>query len=472
MIDASEREIVEPHDVEIEQALLGAMLIENDSHRVAGDHLTPDDFYEPLHREIFEVAGHLIEAGHRVDARSLAPFFVDYALVSPQLTVAQYLGRLAANAVTLSGVKDYAITVRGLADRRRMLAHARATTDAALDTSVSHNDAMAAVEQSAFELGDRRDARQPVQHIAVGIDAAMRHAADVHKRGAGVVGVATGFVDLDTKLGGLAPGNLVILAGRPGMGKTALATNIATHVAEHGTGVLFFSLEMTSEEIGLRIVAERCDLSSARLRTGSATQTEIETVLRRAGEIARGIKLYTDCTGGASVAHIANRARRHMLRHDIGLIIVDYVQLMRPARGTGNRVTDVTEITNGLKALAKDLNVPIIALSQLSRAVEQRADKRPQLSDLRDSGSIEQDADVVLFVFREDYYLERAKPDPSDPGAVMDWEDKMRRAKGQAEVIIAKQRHGSTGIVQMHFDGERTRFASLSRQAPHPSMER
>jgi replicative DNA helicase len=275
-------------------------------------------------------------------------------------------------------------------------------------------------------------------------------------------GVKTGFFDLDAKLGGLSNGNLIILAGRPSMGKTALATNIAANVAKTGDHVHFFSQEMTALELGQRQLSEYSEVASDRIRTGNITESDFRKISEAARRLS-GLSMTIDETGANTISAIATKARRIKRTKKTKLLIVDYLQIMGTAGKGGNRVNDITEITVGLKALAKDLDLPIIALSQLSREVEKRENKRPLLSDLRESGSIEQDADVVMFVFREEYYVERMKPDARDMGAIADWSQKMTDIAGKAEVIIGKQRHGSVGTVEMAFDGARTRFSDLAR---------
>jgi replicative DNA helicase len=305
-------------------------------------------------------------------------------------------------------------------------------------------------------------------------------AANAYKRDGGLSGVATGFRDLDSKMGGLQPSDLIIVAGRPSMGKTALATNIAFHVAralargDHGDGrpaegvVGFFSLEMSSEQLATRIIAEQAGISSEKIRRGRIDANEFDRIVEAAQEL-QTLPLFIDQTGGITVAQLAARARRLKRQHGLALLVVDYLQLLAGSsrRASEGRVQEVTEITTGLKALAKELAVPVIALSQLSRQVEQREDKRPQLSDLRESGSIEQDADVVMFVFREEYYVERRQPREGSPEHLA-WQDEMEQVQGLADVIIGKQRHGPTGTVRLQFRADITRFADLAQSAHLP----
>jgi replicative DNA helicase len=313
--------------------------------------------------------------------------------------------------------------------------------------------------------------------------ASFNTAANAHKRGGDLCGIATGLTDVDLKLGGLQPSDLIVLAGRPSMGKTALATNIAFNVAKarrrslierkelpandrgHGGAVVgFFSLEMSGEQLTTRVLSEQAGISSEKIRRGGLTPDEFDRFAKTQRELA-SIPLYIDQTGGLSIAQVAARARKLKRQKGLGLLIVDYLQLMTGAAKKGdNRVQEVTQITTGLKALAKELNIPVLALSQLNRDLEKREDKRPQLADLRESGSIEQDADVVVFVFRESYYLERSKPAEENERDYHEWLAKMQRASGRAELIIGKQRHGPIGIIQVQFDETRTRFSNYADQ--------
>jgi replicative DNA helicase len=301
-----------------------------------------------------------------------------------------------------------------------------------------------------------------------------------YERDGHLSGISTGLSDLDSKLGGLQSSDLIILAGRPSMGKTALVTNIAYNVAKayraeiqangeekavEGAKVGFFSLEMSAEQLATRILSEQAEIPSEKIRRGMITQEEFNKLVLVSQEMSRA-PLFIDQTGGITVAQLAARARKLKRQHGLGLLIIDYLQLLAGSSksASAGRVQEITEITTGLKALAKELQVPIIALSQLSRAVEQREDKRPQLSDLRESGSIEQDADVVMFVFREEYYVERLKPNESDP-KFQEWQQKMMQVSGKAEVIIGKQRHGPVGTVPLAFESQFTRFGNLARDA-------
>ena len=298
-----------------------------------------------------------------------------------------------------------------------------------------------------------------------------------HKRKGQLAGISTGLVDLDSKLGGLHKSDLLILAGRPSMGKTSLATNVAFNVARayrrgtlsdgaegavEGGAVGFFSLEMSAEQLATRVLSDASEIPSERVRKGDLTEEEFQRFAAAAREL-EACPLYIDDTPALPIAQLAARARRLKRTHGLDLIMVDYLQLVRPGSAKDSRVNEVSEITQGLKAIAKELDVPVIALSQLSRQVESREDKRPQLADLRESGSIEQDADVVMFVFREEYYKEREKPGDHDLDAMASWQEEMEKLHGRAEVIIGKQRHGPIGTVELAFDGRFTRFSNLAK---------
>ncbi|MEM9122806.1 MAG: replicative DNA helicase, partial [Pseudomonadota bacterium] len=307
----------------------------------------------------------------------------------------------------------------------------------------------------------------------------LETAATAYKREGGLAGYSTGISDLDKHLGGLQRSDLVIVAGRPGMGKTAMATTLAYNIAKahlncqktdkngrkiDGAKVLYFSLEMSSEQLATRIISSVTGISSSRIRRGEIDQEEFSSLAQAAKEVEK-TPLFIDDTGGISIAALAARARRLTLKEDIGVIMVDYLQLVTPSgtkRGD-NRVQEISEITQTLKALAKELDVPIIALSQLSRAVESREDKRPMLSDLRESGSIEQDADIVMFLYRASYYLEQQKPPQGDEDAMRDWQEKRARLGYESEVIIGKHRHGPVGKADLYFDPKYTRFTNLQK---------
>jgi replicative DNA helicase len=468
-----------PHNLEAEQALLGAILVNNEAMDRVSAFLEPQHFYDPLHQQIYETAAKLIHVGKQATPITLRTFFESAEPISPTLTVPQYLGTLAANATTIINAEDYGRTVYDLATRRALIIIGEDMVNGAYDSPVDFPP-QSQIEEAEGRLYDLAEQRKYGQGF-LGFGTALTNAVDManaaYKRAGHLSGLSTGLVDLDSKLGGLQPSDLIILAGRPSMGKTALATNIAYNIAKSyrsemepdgtrktadGGIVGFFSLEMSAEQLATRILAEQTEIGSEKIRRGMINEDEFRKLVEVSREMSE-MPLYIDQTGGISIAQLASRARKLKRQKGLDLLVVDYLQLLTGSKRTSEgRVQEVSEITTGLKALAKELNVPIVALSQLSRQVEQRDDKRPQLSDLRESGSIEQDADVVMFVFREEYYVERLKPSEGT-SEFLEWQQKMMSVSGRAEVIIGKQRHGPVGSVPLAFESQFTRFSNLVR---------
>ena len=473
-----------PNNIEAEQALLGAILVNNDAFYRVSDFLKPGHFFEPLHREIYKVAGDMIRMSKTANPVTIKTFLPADEKVG-DMTVAHYLARLAAEAVTIINAADYGRAIYDLATRRALITVGEDMVNIAYDAPVdmSPQEQIEDAERRLFELAEtgRYDGGFESFTDAVKIAVDMANAA--YMRDGGLSGIATGMRDLDRRMGGLQPSDLIVLAGRPGMGKTSLATNIAFNIAEayqpvqqadgsftaaNGGVIGFFSLEMSSEQLATRIISEQTEIPSSKIRRGEISETDFEKLVA-CSQTMQKIPLYIDQTGGISIAQLAARARRLKRQRGLDVIVIDYIQLMQGTsqRAAQNRVQEITEITTGLKALAKELGVPIIALSQLSRQVESRDDKRPQLSDLRESGSIEQDADVVLFVYREEYYLKNREPKPGTEEYIK-WETEMNEVRGKAEVIVAKQRHGPTGTVSLGFQGEFTRFFDLAEDSHLP----
>lgn len=467
-----------PNNIEAEQALLGAILVNNDAFYRVSDFLKSLHFYEPLHRKIFEVSAELIRMGKMANPVTIKTFLPADEKVG-DMTVAHYLARLAAEAVNVINAGDYGRAIYDLATRRALITVGEDMVNIAYDAPVdmAPQEQIEDAERRLFELAETGRYDGGFESFTDAVKTAVDLANAAFMRDGHLSGVATGLRDLDRRMGGLQPSDLIVLAGRPGMGKTSLATNIAFNVANayepeqqadgsfkarNGGVIGFFSLEMSSEQLATRIISEQTEIPSSKIRRGEITETDFEKLVA-CSQMMQKIPLFIDQTGGISIAQLAARARRLKRQRGLDVIIIDYIQLMQgsSARAAQNRVQEITEITTGLKALGKELGVPIIALSQLSRQVENRDDKRPQLSDLRESGSIEQDADVVLFVYREEYYLKNKEPDHGTPEHVQ-WEDKMREVQGKAEVIIGKQRHGPTGMVSLGFQGEFTRFFDLA----------
>jgi len=466
-----------PHNIEAEQSLLGAILVNNDAFYRVSDFLEPKHFFEPIHQTIYETAGSLIRMG-KVATPVTLKTFVPAETDIGGMTVGQYLARLAAEATTIINAHDYGRTIYELALRRDLIRIGEDMVNVAFDAPVDFapRAQIEDAERRLYELAESGRYDGGFQGFANAMKVALDMAANAYLRDGKLSGTATGLRDLDVKMGGLQRSDLIIVAGRPGMGKTALATNIAYNVAKahrsevqadgtmksvNGGIVGFFSCEMSAEQLATRILAEQTGVSSSLIRRGGISQSEFDKIRDYTIELQH-LPLYVDETGGLSISQLTARARRLKRQKGLDLIVVDYIQLLQGSgkRGNDNRVQEVTEITTSLKALAKELNIPVIALSQLSRQVESRDDKHPQLSDLRESGSIEQDADVVLFVYREEYYLQNKEPKPGTEEYAK-WQSEMDNALGQAEVIIAKQRHGPTGTVRLHFEGQFTRFSDF-----------
>ncbi len=371
-------------------------------------------------------------------------------------------------------MRDYAQMIYDLAIRRELMSLGRdiATKAAKVDVASEPKEQIVEAEQALYKLGEQGQTESGFQSFLRAVTDAVNVANAAYQRDGGLAGISTGLDDIDTKLGGLHKSDLLILAGRPSMGKTSLATNIAFNVARayqkgtlpdgttgaiNGGVVGFFSLEMSAEQLAGRVLAEASEISSHKIRQGDMDEAEFRRFVEAAKEL-EACPLFIDDTAAIPIAQLAARARRLKRTHGLDLLIVDYLQLVRGM--SDNRVQEIGEISMGLKAIAKELNIPVIALSQLSRQVESREDKRPQLSDLRESGSIEQDADVVMFVFREEYYVEREKPADDSPNFV-EWQERMAKLHGKAEVIVGKQRHGPIGTVELSFESQFTRFGNL-----------
>ena len=469
-----------PHNLDAEQALLGAVLVNNEAFYRVSDFLKPEHFFEPIHSRIFELAGSLVRAGKVATPVTLKTFLpADFEVGG--LTAPQYLARLAAEATTIINAEDYGRTIYDLAVRRQLIQIGEEIVNEAYEAPID------ATPQGQIEEAEKRlyaiaeSGRYDGGFVRFGD--ALRDSVDMANRAfqreGHLSGIATGLDDLDHQMGGLQSSDLVILAGRPAMGKTALVTNIAFNIASAYRGeqkpdgtiatvsggiVGFFSLEMSAEQLATRILAEQAEIASYKIRRGDISESEFSK-LAAAAQTMQVIPLYIDDTGGISIAQLVARARRLKRQRGLDFMVIDYLQLLSGSAKTSSqgRVQEITEITTGLKALAKELNVPVVALSQLSRQVETRDDKRPQLSDLRESGSIEQDADVVMFVYREEYYLKSREPKPGTE-EWFKWEADMKAAEGVAEVIIGKQRHGPTGTVKVHFEAQFTRFSNLARE--------
>lgn len=465
-----------PNNIEVEQALLGAILVNNDAYYRVSDFLLPAHFFEPLHQNIYKVAQDMIRATKTANPVTIKTFLPAEDMVG-NITVGQYLARLASEATTIINAEDYGRSIYDLSTRRSLVSIGEDMVNIAYDAPVDlpPTSQIEDAERRLFELAENGRTDTGFRTFSTAMNSALDMAAAAYQREGGLSGISTGISSLDQMMGGLQPSDLIILAGRPAMGKTSLATNIATNIAlayrgdvetdgspksMEGGVVGFFSLEMSAEQLATRIVSEQSEVSSSKIRRGEISEADFTKLTICSNEMQK-IPLYIDETGGISIAQLAARARRLKRQKGLDVMIVDYIQLMQgSSKNAGNRVQEITEITTGLKALCKELNVPIVALSQLSRQVESRDDKRPQLADLRESGSIEQDADVVLFVYREEYYIQNKEP-KAGTEEWFTWDEQLRQARGKAEVIIGKQRHGPTGSARLQFQAEFTRFTDL-----------
>ena len=462
----------QPSNLEAEQALLGSILVNNDIIDEVSTIISPNIFYDPAHVKIYEVIESLNNKGMIANPITLKNFFEkDNMLIEVGGT--EYLVKLTRFSGSAKQSIDYAKVIHEMYLRRELVLISDKLSSDTLNANSQEQNAeniIEITEKSLFDLAERGSFSQSFLKFNEALDQTIEMATLAMKSDQGIVGVPTGLTDLDEKLGGLHKSDLVILAGRPGMGKTALATNIAYHAAQNllsrqeKSSIAFFSLEMSSEQLSTRILSEQARIKSDDIRRGKVTESEINRYIETSRNIYN-LPLYIDETPAITISTLSNRARRIKRLFGLNLIVVDYIQLMRAPNSNNrgdNRVQEVSEITQGLKALAKELKVPVLALSQLSRAVESRDDKKPQLSDLRESGSIEQDADVVMFVYREAYYLENKQP---KLGSIehAEWQSKMNDVNGLADIILGKQRHGPTGTVKVEFEGIYTKFKDLSK---------
>jgi replicative DNA helicase len=467
---ATIEEKVMPHNDEAEQLIIGAIIADNKQIDYINDFLLPDHFYHPVHSYLYQTINSLYDHGKLVTPVLLNNIISTNPLVIEAGGLA-YVNNLVDLAFEVGIIKPYADLVYALAIRRGLVEISKEATAAALaiDTDITPQQQIEVLEGKLYQLAISGESGRPYQDFSQALKQAVSSAETSYKQIGDLSGISCGLRDLDKFLGGLHNSDLVIIAGRPSMGKTALATNVAFNVATNfltkgdNSGVAFFSLEMSAEQLATRVIADHANVPSHLIRRGDINPQQFEEILR-SSQYLQDIALFIDDTPAITVSTLRSRVRRLKRKQDIKLVMIDYLQLMRPPLGgrkTDSRVQDISEITQGLKAIAKEFNVPVIALSQLSRAVETREDKRPQLSDLRESGSIEQDADVVMFVYREEYYLERSEPDASTEKHVK-WQDKLENARNKADIIIAKQRHGPIGTVQTYFNKDITKFSDLA----------
>jgi replicative DNA helicase len=477
-----------PHNFEAEQALLGAILVNNAAYQRVAEFLRPEHFADPLHGKLYDSLGKLIERGQVVSAVTLKTY-VEQDEAMKAAGGAAYLARLAAASVHVINAGDFGRAVHDLYLRRQLIDVGENMVNDAFGSDVEEMalQQIEVAEKKLYDLASAGQIEGGFKPFRTALTEATVAAEAAYHRVGQLTGVATGLAQLDRLLGGMHRSDLIILAGRPSMGKSSLATNIGFNAArayreEHGEDgkpkavdgavVGFFSLEMSAEQLATRMISEQAEIPSEKIRKGELISADFDRVLSVSHELEH-LNFFIDDTPALSIAALRTRARRLKRTHGLGLLIIDYLQLLAPSGRTRqeNRVQEVSEITRGLKTLAKELDVPVIALSQLSRAVEQREDKRPQLADLRESGSIEQDADVVMFIYRDDYYLMREEPKRRDNETndhfnqrYDDWKQRGEQAAGKAEVIVAKQRHGPVGIVHLSFEGQFTKFGNLSAE--------
>ena len=460
----------QPSNLEAEQALLGSILVNNDIIDEISSFINPQTFYDPSHIKIFEVIESLNNKGMIANPITLKNFFEKENILE-EVGGTEYLVKLTRFSGSVKQANDYAKIIQEMYLRRELIKISDKLNSDTLNANSQEQNAESIIEgteKSLFDLAERGSFSQSFLKFNKALDQTIEMATLAMQNDQGIVGVPTGLTDLDQKIGGLHKSDLVIIAGRPSMGKTALATNIAYNAAQNilkrqeKSSIAFFSLEMSSEQLSTRILSEQARIKSDDIRRGKVTEEEINRYIETSRNIYN-LPLYIDETPAITIATLCNRARRIKRLFGLSLIVVDYIQLMRSSSNKiENRVNEISEITQGLKALAKELSVPVLALSQLSRAVEQRDDKQPQLADLRESGSIEQDADVVMFVYREEYYLERKQP---KLGSIehAEWQSKMNDINGLADIILGKQRHGPTGTVKVEFEGIYTKFKDLTK---------
>jgi len=460
-----------PCNIEAEQAVIGSVLVSNDIYDDISPILDSQKFYDPIHVKIFTTIESLIAKGLLANPITLKNYFENNEGLK-ELGGQEYLIKITKFSTSTKQAIDYANIVHEMHVRRELIKISENVLDQASSRDeISHSgeEMIQNAEKSLFDLAERGHFNQSFMKFESALKQTIEMAKNAYQNEEGIVGVPTGLADLDSRLGGLHKQDLIIIAGRPSMGKTALATNIAFHAAkniekkETKSTVAFFSLEMSSEQLSTRILSEQSKIRSNDIRRGKVSEKEFEQFIETSKNIFE-LPLYIDETPAITIAAISNRSRRIKRLYGLELIVVDYIQLMKSnTTKEYNRVQEISEITQGLKALAKELDVPVLALSQLSRAVEQRDDKKPQLADLRESGSIEQDADVVMFVYREAYYLERKEP---TLGSVehAEWQQKMDEVSRLAEIMIGKQRHGPTGNVKVEFEAMYTKFKDLENK--------
>ena len=457
-----------PNNIEAEQSVIGSILVTNEIFDEISTIISYINFYDPMHQKIYNAIENLIYKGMLANPITLKNYFEDE---KDDLDVPEYLVKITKFSTSIRQAIEYSKIIYDMFVRRELIKISEQTIDSAKinDLDTSGQNIIENSERLLFDLAEKGSFNSSLVKFDDAMKQTIEMASAAYKNEEGIVGVPTGLRDLDDKLGGLHQSDLVIIAGRPSMGKTSLATNIAFNAAKHiqdngkKSSIAFFSLEMSSEQLSTRILSEQARIGSNDIRRGRISDEQFDQFLETSKNIAE-LPLFIDETPAISIAAMSNRARRIKRLHGLDMIVVDYIQLMRGTTyNKDGRVQEISQITQGLKAIAKELGVPVVALSQLSRQVEQRDDHKPQLADLRESGSIEQDADVVMFVYREAYYLERKQP---KLGSIehAEWQSKMNDVNGLADIILGKQRHGPTGVVKVEFEGIYTKFKDLGKK--------
>ncbi len=461
-------------NIEAEQAVLGTIILNNEYLNRISEFLLPEHFYEPAHQKIYSQIIHNVEKVNIVANQVTLKQFFDSDDSVKALGGAKYLSTLLGAASSIIDIADYGHIIQDLALKRELVMVGEEIVNKAykLEDKDSATDQIEFAENKLFHLTEHGTRKGDFENISVSVKETLDKTLIAKGRDSNISGISTSLSDLDKILSGLQESDLIILAGRPSMGKTALGINMAINACKNlnkdvedpkdKKAVGFFSLEMSADQLSARILSMECSINATKFRTGQLSEPEWEAIATRSAEISK-LPFFIDDTPALSIAAIRTRARRMVRKHNLSFLIIDYLQLIRgtSSRSAENRVQEISEITQGLKAIAKEFNIPVLALSQLSRAVEQREDKRPQLSDLRESGSIEQDADVVAFIYRDSYYLERKRPDEEEPDKFQEWQRKMQEVANKSEIIIAKQRNGPVGNLFLYFDAEFTRFGNL-----------
>ncbi len=477
-----------PQNIEAEQALLGAILVNNKAFEKVSEILKPEHFAESTHKKIFEVMSTLLQRGHVADVITLKNYFEQNGTLD-EVGGYQYLIKLAEAASPLTNAEYYAQFIYDKYLRRELINTGYDIVNEAMkeDIDTNANEQIEIAERKLYDLSFQKEAQGGFVNFEEALTSSLGYISKAYEKDGKISGLSTGLDLLDSQIGGLNDSDLIIIAGRPGMGKTALATNIAYNVADYmlhekdidkkSKGVAFFSLEMSADQLASRILSTITHTAGHKMRTGDLDKAEFTRIVAAVREL-EGIPLYIDDTPGLTINNIRTRARRLKGSKGLGLIVIDYIQLITGTKkNDANRVQELSEISRGLKILAKELKVPVIALSQLNRGVEQRDDKKPLMSDLRESGSIEQDADIVMFVYRENYYIEREEPKQKASETpehlqkrIEDWEKRKRETANIAEVIVGKQRHGPTGSIQLFWNGEYAQFGNLAKEEYIPEQ--